>query len=59
MMIDLTVEEAKRVIREDTPDGNVAARLEALEVAMEIFGPDIRMTEVYKWADGNDTALDG
>lgn len=55
----MTVEEAKRIIREDTPDGNIAARLEALEVAMEIFGPDIRMTEVYKWADGNDTALDG
>lgn len=48
----MTVQEARKVIREDTPEGSVAARLDALDVAKEVLGPDMGMKEVYKWAEG-------
>lgn len=48
----MKAEEAKKIIREDTPEGSVAARLDALDVAKEVIGPDIGMKEVYKWAEG-------
>lgn len=49
----MTEQEAKRIIR--TPGyPNVMEALDALEVAESILGPDIKMTEVYKWAEGKD-----
>lgn len=54
----MDAERAKEIIR--TPGyPNVMEVLEAMEVAESILGPDIKMTDVYKWAEDNDTALDG
>ena len=53
----MTEQKAKEVIR--TPGyPNVMEVLEALEVAESILGPDIKMTDVYKWAEGDDETID-
>lgn len=47
----MTVEEAKRVIREDTPDGNIAARLEAIQIALQVLGRSASMKKIWAWAE--------
>jgi len=53
----MSVRRAKEVIR--TPGyPNVMEVLEAMEVAESILGPDIKMTEVYKWAEDEHEEID-
>lgn len=49
----MTVQEAKRIIRED-PGGNIMARLEAIEVAKEVLGEDLDTGKLHRWADKED-----
>ena len=48
---DMTEAEAKVIISHDLY-GNVANRLEAIEVATRALGEDATMTEIWKWAEG-------
>ena len=46
----MTEEEAKVVIR--TPGyPNVVEVLEAFEIACEVLGEDVNLTDIYRWAD--------
>lgn len=47
----MTVEEAKTIIREDAPDGNVRKRIEAIQLAVRVLGEDCTMKEVWEWAE--------
>ena len=47
----MTEAEAKVIISHDLY-GNVANRLEAIEVATRALGEDATMTEIWKWAEG-------
>ena len=47
----MTEAEAKRIIVDD-PGGNIARRLEALEVAYYILGDDCTMEDIWRWAEG-------
>lgn len=49
--VPMTEEEAKTIIREDAPDGNVRKRIEAIQVAVRILGNDCTMADVWKWAE--------
>lgn len=53
----MTEEEAKKIIRDD-PDGNIRKRIEALQVAVAVFGDDCTMVDVWRWAEGQDKAND-
>ena len=46
----MTVEEAKKIIRED-PDGNIWKRMEAICIAEKELGPDFGTADLYKWAE--------
>lgn len=48
----MSVQEAKRVIRED-PEGNIARRLEAIEVAEAVLGESCTMKEIWEWVDND------
>ena len=48
---EMTPEEAKNVIRTD-PLGNIARRLEAIDVAKKELGEDCTMADIWKWAEG-------
>ena len=48
---DMTEAEAKVIIAHDLY-GNIAKRLEAIEVAMRVLGEDATMTEIWNWAEG-------
>ena len=48
---DMTEAEAKVIIAHDQY-GNIAKRLEAIEVAMRVLGEDATMTEIWNWAEG-------
>ena len=47
----MTEAEAKRIIVDD-PGGNIARRLDALEVAYYILGNDCTMEDIWRWAEG-------
>ena len=47
----MTESEAKTIISHDLY-GNVAKRLEAIEVAMRVLGEDCTMADIWKWAEG-------
>lgn len=49
----MTVKEAKRIIRED-PDGNIWKRMEAVAIAETELDPDISTADIYKWAESED-----
>lgn len=46
----MTEERAKEVIRSD-PTGNIAERIEALEVAREVLGWDCTLEDIWEWVD--------
>jgi len=46
----MTEERAKEVIRSD-PTGNIAERIEALEVAREVLGEDCTLEDIWEWVD--------
>lgn len=46
----MTEAEAKRIIVDD-PGGNIARRLEALEVSYYILGDDCTMEDIWRWAE--------
>ena len=48
---DMTESEAKTIITHDQY-GNIAKRLEAIEVATQVLGEDATMTDIWKWAEG-------
>ena len=54
----MNIEEAKRIIREDTPDGNIAARLEAINIALRVLGKSASMKEIFAWAERHEDARD-
>lgn len=47
----MTEAEAKEILKNDTPDGNIAKRLEALEVAEHVLGEGYTAGDLYRWAD--------
>lgn len=53
----MTEAEAKRIIRED-PQGSIFTRLDALEVAYDVLGPDVSITELYRWAEDDNQRSD-
>ena len=46
----MTEQEAQAVIRND-PEGNIAKRLEAIDVAISVLGDDCTMSDIWKWAN--------
>ncbi len=50
----MTEEEAKEILRND-PKGNIAARREAIDVAVMILGEDCTMREIWRWVDGHES----
>lgn len=46
----MTEEQAKEILRND-PQGNIAARREAIDVALEVLGEDCTMREIWRWVD--------
>lgn len=48
----MTEEEAKEILRND-PQGNIAARREAIDVAVRVLGEDCTMREIWRWVDGH------
>lgn len=46
----MTEQEAKEIIRND-PKGDITARLEAINKALEVLGNDATMTDIWKWAE--------
>ena len=49
----MTEAEAKQIIRED-PGGSIWKRIEAIFVAERALGEDCTMTDILKWAEGDD-----
>lgn len=49
--IQMNVQRAKEIIRNDTPSGNVFERIEALKVAQSILGDDATMGDIWRWAE--------
>lgn len=48
----MTEEEAREILRND-PQGNIAARYEAIQVAVGVLGQDCTMKEFWRWVDGH------
>ena len=46
----MKIDEAKRIIREQ-PKGNVAERLEAIQIAVQILGDDADEDMISEWAE--------
>ena len=46
----MTESEAKTIITHDQY-GNIAKRLEAIEVATQVLGEDCTMADIWKWAE--------
>lgn len=46
----MKIDEAKRIIREQ-PKGNVAERLEAIQIAVQILGDDADEDMIREWAE--------
>ena len=53
----MTEEEAREILRND-PQGNIAARYEAIQVAVSVLGRDCTMKEFWRWVDGKDKTGD-
>ena len=52
MEVGMTEAEAKEVIRND-PHGNIAKRIEAIEVAERVLGENCTMESVWRWAEND------
>ena len=46
----MKIDEAKKIIREQ-PKGNVAERLEAIQIAVQILGDDADEDMIREWAE--------
>lgn len=49
----MTEDEAREIILND-PTGNIAQRMDALEVAENVLGEGYTIEQLWKWAEGND-----
>ena len=52
----MTEEEAKKVLRQTGPLGNIVEHIEALRVAVQVLGDEATMKEIWKWAEGRCSA---
>lgn len=50
----MTVQEAKKILREDPPQGNIMKRIEAVFVAERILGENCTTGDIMKWAESED-----
>jgi hypothetical protein len=50
----MTEAEAKEIIMKD-PDGDIAKRIEAIEVATSVLGDVCTMADIWRWADEEKT----
>lgn len=48
----MTEAEAKAVIRDD-PEGNIAKRIEAIEVAKAVLGEGCTMADIWEWVEND------
>lgn len=47
----MTKEEAKEVLRQTGPPGNIVEHIEALHVALQVLGSEASMEDIWKWVE--------
>ena len=53
----MTEQEAKEIIRDGHPQGNIVRQMEAIAKAKEVLGQSCSMKEIWKWAEGGDVQV--